>query len=175
MASIVEVGCESEIRIDELFETIVANATGSMTDPPYSTAEYIYFDNVSTDSPYFAYALTWGEEKYCGIIRGYNDHAVAQQTVIIMPPILELYNARLRINFYGPTNQGSTSNNRANIYLSVSPTSISLGKIYDVVPWSIYGICTDTYDELITLLGGGIKPYYILSPIIILEVREYGK
>ena len=154
MASIVEVGCESGEWIDGLFETIINNATGSMIDPPLSTADQINFSNVYNTSPYFAYALTWGEEKYCGITRGYNDRAVAQQTVIIMPPVLAgssaKYNARLRFEFFG----GDGSSTPSCIYLSVSPTIVSLKNIYDVIPWSIYGICTDTYDELIALLGG---------------------
>ena len=41
--------------------------------------------------------------------------------------------------------------------------------------YSIYYIYADSYNDLMSQLGGGIKPYYILSPIIILEVREYGK
>ena len=54
------------------------------------------------------------------------------------------------------------------------------GGWYYLSDWAAVGVeaCwaqAPTYNDLMSQLGGGIKPYYILSPIIILEVREYGK
>ena len=159
MANSVEIGCGSGSGNSQqvLFEAIKTNGT------------YISLSSGSSrilnlsGSSYAAFGLK-ANNKYAVAI-GRSSEARSTPGVACSIPVQDQYGNTGNIYF------GMVNSTEA--FLASSPGAGSSYTPYNTI--ECYYIKANTYDELIAQLGGGIKSYYILSPIIILEVREYGK
>ena len=159
MANSIDVGCKSGSgnAVQRLFEAIKSNgaiiglSSGYYTNVNLSNYSYVAFGLRANDN----YAVSFG-------YRGMTSNTPGVACSI---PAKDQYGNNGHI-YFGMVNFSDAQ-------LRSSPYTGSSYEPYNII--QCYYIGANTYDELITQLGGGIKPYYILSPIIILEVREYGK
>ena len=159
MANSVEIGCESGNgnAIQTIFEAIKANGTVPDLNVQNNQALLYFSPNTSYLT---AVGVRVGPQYYVAL-------SLVGDGIVIRTDIFTYGNNAARfvcnINytnsvFYLDRTTGST-------YLSAYNGQIEC----------CYLPAVSSYDQLMSQLGGGIKPYYILSPIIILEVREYGK
>lgn len=158
MATNVDIGCESGggVGLQSFFEAVKKVGTAAVF-----RAYYNFIANIT--EPMIAVAFRQGSRYYGTIAYAWYDSTGDYP--------LSIYTQSAGNFRYSIVSAETPSGGRYELRLTASDRNVDL----DQQDIEFYYLTANTYDQLMSQLGGGIKPYHILSPIKILEVREYGK